>query len=240
MSRHKISYGIDAPLVVYNLFIFSIILFFLAALSFKIESLLWFWLAILYTFPTALSLGATGCWMLYGIRIAKPKIIRKLIQDLNLNGKEQILDLGCGSGLLLIEAAKHVPKGKVYGIDLWKKKDQSGNSKEKTLENVFLEGVSNRVEIQTADFRALPFADAMFDVVVSSLAIHNLSNEKERERVLLEMLRVLKPGGKFAVLDINHTKQYEQVLSKQRLTQLNCSKKNYTYCPPIQIVSGKK
>ena len=45
-----------------------------------------------------------------------------------------------------------------------------------TLRNAAIEGVQDRVDVETADMRALPFADATFDVVVSSLAIHNISS----------------------------------------------------------------
>ena len=208
----KANYGFDAPIVLRNLFLFSAASFLLTSLSFLIQSPLFFWLIFLYFLATALSLFATGCWMLYSMQVTKPKLVRRLIQDLKLKGNEKILDLGCGRGLMLIEAAKQVPKGKVYGIDLWTN-DQSGNSRETTLQNAVLERVSERIELETGDFRSLPFADTTFDVVISGLAIHNVREEKERERVLLEMLRVLKPGGQFALLDFHSVKQYLHFLS---------------------------
>ena len=64
--------------------------------------------------------------------------------------------------------------------------------------------MAGRIDVQNADIRELPFPDASFDVVVSSLVIHNISAAKERERALAEIRRVLKSGGYFAVIDISH------------------------------------
>lgn len=233
----KPNYGIDAPNVVRNLFVLSFLLLILAGLSFLIPAPLWFWLAFIYTLSTALTFFCTGCWMLYGTRITKPRIAKQLIEDLQLQGGETLLDMGCGRGLFLIEAAKRLPKGKAIGIDLWQKKDQSGNSKEQTLKNMELEQV--RCEIVTGDLRSLPFPNASFDVIVSSLTIHNISDKEGREQCLSEMLRTLKPGGRFILLDLRHVEDYKLVLSKQGAETI-LSKKIYSYCPPIQILKGKK
>ncbi len=75
-----------------------------------------------------------------------------------------------------------------------------------------LEGVAERFELHTADMRHLPFKDASFDVVVSSLAIHNVSGAGERAKALREAARVLKRGGKLAIADIRHTNAYASEL----------------------------
>ena len=218
-------YGVDAPGVVRNLFLFSLLAFFLAALCNQ-------WLLISYFLFCAFSLFASGCWMLYSMFITKPKIVSQLLDDLYLKGSETVLDLGCGRGLLLIAAAKRLPKGKAYGIDLWQTKDQSGNQREVTLRNAKTDGVE--VEIQTGDIRSLPYPDEMFDAVVSSLVIHNIPDEAGREQALSELLRVLKPGGQFALLDIQYGKRYAEFL------QATCLKTGFWYCPPICLVKGKK
>ena len=58
--------------------------------------------------------------------------------------------------------------------------DQSGNAEQVTRQNAALEGVADRVELHSADMRQLPFDDGSFDVVVSSLAIHNVAGADGR------------------------------------------------------------
>ena len=162
-----------------------------------------------------------------------------MIQNLSLTGNEKLLDLGCGRGLLLCEAAKYLPHGEAHGIDLLPNKDQSGNKLEKTLENADREGVKQRVTIHTGDVRALPFSDASFDAVVSSLCLHNIRDKKEREKALLEALRILKPEGRFVIADIQRAKEYAEFFITQGVN-VEYSKPNYFYCPPITTVKGTK
>jgi ubiquinone/menaquinone biosynthesis C-methylase UbiE len=86
-------------------------------------------------------------------------------------------------------AAQRLPRGRAVGIDVWSAKDQSGNAEQVTRQNADLEGVADRVELHTADMRQLPFEDGSFDVVVSSLAIHNISGAGERAKALHEAAR---------------------------------------------------
>ncbi len=61
----------------------------------------------------------------------------------------------------------------------------------------------------------IPFFDQTFDVVTSSLAIHNISRKEGREQALFEILRVLKPGGVALIVDFRYTKSYERYLAAQ-------------------------
>jgi ubiquinone/menaquinone biosynthesis C-methylase UbiE len=63
--------------------------------------------------------------------------------------------------------------------------------------------------------RNLPFADQSFDVVTSSLAIHNIRDRGGRERALSEIRRVLKPGGIALIADFRHATAYAQYLAAQ-------------------------
>jgi ubiquinone/menaquinone biosynthesis C-methylase UbiE len=72
--------------------------------------------------------------------------------------------------------------------------------------------VKDRVRIDTGDMRALPYPDTSFDVVVSGLAIHNISGKADRQRAIGEAYRVLKPGGRLVVADIRATALYESAL----------------------------
>ena len=84
----------------------------------------------------------------------------------------------------------------------------SGNSQDATLANAQLEGVADRVDVQTADMRTMPFADATFDVVVSCVAIHNIYTADGRSQAIREIARVLKPGGQALIVDIRHHGEY--------------------------------
>lgn len=142
----------------------------------------------------------------------KLKAWQQLLDDLHLVGDEQLLDMGCGRGAVLLAAAKRLPNGRAHGIDLWRSQDQSGNDESVTAANAEAEAVSDRVELHTGDMTDLPFPDGSFDVVTSSLAIHNLPALAARYRAIDEALRVLRPGGRLVIADIRSVKQYGEHL----------------------------
>jgi len=162
-------------------------------------------------FVTCVSLHTT-CW-------GKFHVWAQILIDLGLSGDERLLDLGCGSGAVLLTAAKLLPKGHADGIDLWRP-DQTGNSQETTHRNAEREGVANRVTLHTGDITRLPFADHSFDVVVSSLAIHNISTAAGRQAAIDEAVRVLRPGGRLNIADLRFTKQYVARLCNLGLTEV--------------------
>jgi arsenite methyltransferase len=159
--------------------------------------------------------GAAGLWLLlntgvfvHTTRAGKFAVWAELLDRLDLKGDERLLDIGCGRGAVLLMAAQRLPRGRAVGVDIWSTMDQSGNAEQVTRQNADLEGVAERVELHTADMRRLPFDNGSFDVVVSSLAIHNISGAGERAKALREAARVLKKGGKLAIADIRHTRAY--------------------------------
>ena len=234
----KPNYGIDAPVVVRNLFLFALFALLLTAVSCKISNPVWFRASFLYCSLAFLSLLGAACWIIYSSLILKPRLIANLVDELKLTGGEKVLDVGCGRGMLLIEAAKRLDRGKAYGIDLWTE-DQSGNRKENTLVNADKAGVGDRIEIHTADMRNLPFRDGTFDAVVSNLAIHNIPDAEGRRRAIEEIVRVLKPGGKFALLDLHYVKDYAAYMERKQVHALS-TRPTFWYCPPIRCVKGKK
>lgn len=136
----------------------------------------------------------------------------RILDSLRLRGDEQVLDMGCGRGAVLTAVARRLTTGLATGIDIWNRLDQSGNAREVAVRNASLEGVSDRVAIETGDMRALPFPDASFDVVVSSLAIHNIRTNADRRQAVAEGFRVLRPGGRMVIADIRTTRIYAEAL----------------------------
>jgi arsenite methyltransferase len=130
--------------------------------------------------------------------------------------------------------------GHAVGIDLWSQKDQLNNSRTATLRNAVAEGVADRVEVQDGDMRSLPFANGTFDAVVSSLAIHNLSSEADRDLAILEIARVLKPGGRIGVLDIAHVGHYASTLESAGLTIMSGPRFTPWIFPPARLVIATK
>ncbi|WP_200946154.1 class I SAM-dependent methyltransferase [Rhodanobacter sp. Root561] len=143
---------------------------------------------------------------------------RNLLDARQWRGDEQVLDIGCGRGAVLLMAADHVPRGRATGIDIWSSKDQSGNGIDVTARNAQAEGVADRVELKTADMRALPFADASFDLVVSSVAIHNIGDAAGRDQAIDEAWRVLRPGGQLLIADISKGGQYRRRLAAKGIS----------------------
>src|SRR5581483_9256083 len=105
-------------------------------------------------------------------------------------------------GAVLLMAAELLPRGRAVGLDLWRARDQSGNDPVATRRNAAREGVADRAALVTGDMRAVPFADGAFDVVLSSLAVHNLPDPADRARAIDEMVRVLRPGGRLLIADL--------------------------------------
>lgn len=208
------NYGIDAPAVVRNLFIVAA----LGVIS-LITRLLGVWsrqdLIAVIARPligAGLSCGAMGVWMLYDSRIGKAREREQYLDKIAWRGDERVLDVGCGLGLFLIGAAKRLSTGRAVGIDKWQREDLSDNCAAGTLDNAMIEGVADRVEVHTGDARNLPFDDAGFDVVLSSMALHNIYNAGERQTAVREIARVLKSGGHVLIVDVRHTRKYAATL----------------------------
>ena len=200
--RHG-SYGIDAPYVPSFIGVMTVVVLVMAIISGHWQTFV----------PITFMLAVLGFYLHSTLR-GKFVVWADLLDQLHLRGDERILDMGCGRGAVLLMAAQRLTTGRAEGVDLWRSVDQSGNSLEATRRNVIAEGVADRAELHTGDMTALPFEDNSFDVVVSSLAIHNISGSAGREKAIAEAVRVLRPGGRLMIADIRATRQHEGRLAK--------------------------
>ncbi len=137
----------------------------------------------------------------YSTGPGKRSVWKELLDELDLHGDEHVLDIGCGRGAVLIAAAHRLPRGRATGADIWRLRDQTGNTRAAAERNAMVEGVSDRVEFVDADARDLPFPPGSFDVVLSNLTFDNIRGSQERAGALREAVRVLRPGGRMRVVD---------------------------------------
>lgn len=116
----------------------------------------------------------------------------KVINLLALKARENLLDVGCGTGTLLILAKQRFPKVKMTGIDIDPR--VLGIATKKTTK------MGLDIEYFKTSAANMPFKDSTFDVVVSSLVFHHLPTEVKKQTIK-EIHRVLKKEGRFLLAD---------------------------------------
>jgi cyclopropane fatty-acyl-phospholipid synthase-like methyltransferase len=236
----RANYGIDAPGVIRAMTLMGLVL---GGAGLILQG-------VTDSASVASRLGATVLWpggsfiatallMLASSRFGKLRARERLLNRLALHGDEIVLDVGCGHGLLLIGAAKRLPHGQAIGVDLWSQVDQHANSAEATLANAVLEGVRDRVTVLDGDMRKLSFEDASVDVVVSSLAIHNVPTSAERALAIREIARVVRPGGQVALLDIAHVNDYAREFRRAGWTIAHSGITPWIFPPTRELVVKK-
>ena len=233
--RGHADYGIDAPGVVRLFLVLGVVG--LAALVTRLAGI-WSertWLGAIGwpVMCSGLSMGMTGAVMWWDSRFGKVRRRDRVLAGLPWRGDETVLDVGCGRGLYLIGAARHVPRGRAVGIDVWNASDLSGNAMDATRRNAEIEGVADRVELKTADAREMPFADGTFDCVFSCMALHNIYDAPGREKAIREIARVLRPGGRAVILDMRHTGQYAEVFRAA-----GCAQVEHRRPPTLPLVAA--
>lgn len=153
-------------------------------------------------------LGALTAWALVGAFILH--VVMRFNLPLTvptqafLTGQTgRVLDLGAGSGRATLMVLLDRPHSRVVALDIFSDRyGIDGNTPERLRANVAAAGAADRLEVQTADMREMPFADASFDGAVSAFAIDHLDREGIT-RALAETHRVLTPGGDFLLLVLN-------------------------------------
>jgi arsenite methyltransferase len=130
-----------------------------------------------------------------------------------LHAGETVLDLGSGGGIDVLLSAKRVgPTGKAYGLDM------TDDMLALARENQKQSGIAN-VEFLKGEIENIPLPDNSVDVIISNCVI-NLSADKDR--VLKEAFRVLKPGGRLAVSDVVTRGKIPEEIRKSMLLWVGC------------------
>lgn len=238
-------YGVDAPGVMRNLFVIGA-----ACVLFAI-----FGPASIHIGPVNLNvtpmfawtggfLLAEGCLFLLYVKVGKFRHRDFMLNFHTWRGDENVLDVGCGRGLLLAGAAKRIAAvsgtGHATGIDVWSNVDMGGNSAAATQHNLDLEGVSSLCTLISQPAQEMPFPDASFDVILSNLCLHNIYDVPTRRQALQQIVRVLKPGGIALISDYKRTGEYADEFRRAGLLVEKKRGSLVTTFPPLTVVIARK
>ncbi|HEY0755582.1 MAG TPA: methyltransferase domain-containing protein [Ktedonobacteraceae bacterium] len=142
-----------------------------------------------------------GAWLIdtFSFRGQWRKMRQRTATLAQLQPGEQVLDVGCGTGTLLLEVARYLDRaGRAVGIDPGT--EQITRARAKAARR----GLS--VDFQIGVIEQIPFPDQTFDVVLSTLMMHHLPAPLKRQG-LAEIARVLKPGGRLVIADFTHKQE---------------------------------
>jgi len=124
---------------------------------------------------------------------------KKAIRTIAAINPKTILDVATGTGDLAIAASKAIPGAVITGVDISEGMLEVGRKK------ITAQQLNQIIELKTGDSEALPFGDATFDAVTCAYGVRNFEN---LEAGLKDMQRVMKPGGRIAILEFSHPRQF--------------------------------
>ncbi|MFZ0499819.1 MAG: class I SAM-dependent methyltransferase [Steroidobacteraceae bacterium] len=237
-------YGVDAPGVMRTFFALGIACLLLALVApstlrvgpVMIESRSFIWAAV--------SLIGSGLLFLLYVKVGKFHHRDFMLGMHSWRGDEQVLDVGCGRGLLLAGAAKRIAQlhgtGHATGIDIWSNRDMAANSAAATQRNLELEGIRQLCTLVSKPAEEMPFQDGSFDLVVSNLCLHNIYERAARGRAVEQIARVLKPGGVAILSDYKLTREYAQKLRALGFPVTKRRGSFITTFPPLTVIIARK
>ena len=151
----KPNYGIDSPWIIKALSCFGLFAL-IAGFLIDVPDDLFLLQAPLVSFRLAGIMAIVQAALLAASSlIGKLKERDRLISAILWRGDEQVLDVGCGRGLLLIAAAKRLRTGRAVGVDTWRSQDLTDNWAEATMDNARIEGVDLAQPVSDGDFKQM-------------------------------------------------------------------------------------
>lgn len=238
--KEKGSYGVDAPLVVRNLFAIGTLLLIIAVILFFLGQYSTLTSIIQTMIVTGVILLIEGFLMLRYARIGKFKHRDRMLALHDWNGDERVLDIGTGAGLLMIGAAKRLTTGKAIGIDIWNKEDLSNNTINQANQNIIAENVESKAEVFNENIIKTSFDDQSFDVILSNLCLHNIYKKEDRVNACREIYRLIADDGDVIISDFRHTGEYSKILTE---LGMRVEKKGYYFWdvfPPLTVIQARK
>ena len=119
------------------------------------------------------------------------RVVRSLVDEAGLRAGETVLEVGCGSGVVVRWLARHTHgANRIVGVDI------NSYLLREAATLVRKEGLESPIEFQEGNAEALPFRDSLFDVTMACTVLE----EGNADRILAEMVRVTKPGGRVVVI----------------------------------------
>jgi len=152
--------------------------------------------------PLSLALALLAACFFAGFRFvrASARYDHALLPMVDLLTREDdlVLDAGCGAGRTTIAMGRAFKKARIVSLDRFDSDYIEGGGRALLEQNLRLAGLTDRVRIERGDLTSLPFAPESFDSAVSTHAIDHLGQATEQG--LREILRILKPGGRFLLV----------------------------------------
>ena len=147
----------------------------------------------------------------HGVRIGE------LLEELGLETGMTAVEYGCGPGLVALQAAVMVgPSGKVYGIDIHEGMVSVVNERAADA------GLTN-VSALLKDGATAPLPDGVADLVTCFLVFHYMESRAERQELADDLARLVKPGGRVAVIQWDHHVPYEETVDLLTSAGLRCA-----------------
>ncbi|WP_320673246.1 class I SAM-dependent methyltransferase [Patulibacter defluvii] len=172
-------------------------------------------------------------------RKTKVRAVDRMLDGLDLRGDEQALDLGCGSGLLCAGLSVRLPRGAVVGVDAWVESHLQPTGKPLARKTLHAAGVKG-VHLRTGSIRELPVEDASVDLAVSRDALALLPGAAARAEAVAELRRVVRPGGRVALLEPFVTRDLASRLAAAGFVDVRRSGRWWSVIPAHRLLTARR